>query len=284
LRQLLSRSIARHPAASSASFIGLQWSNQQFSTGHPVLFDKERREQSTQYYNTVQLWGRYSICPRVQLFAFIPLRSSLYIAEGAQRLTEAGIGDASLLANIVLLRENGFDTAVQHSLIAGAGIKAPTGRYSGVRDADRQGVPNLQPGTGSTDFLLNANYSLRKGRNGLNADASYTITTANAIGYRYGNRLNAGLMYFHTIREGSWQLLPQMGLRTEWGARDYSDWKRGWVNDASGGAVLFAAAGMQAYRGRTGFRLLGQLPVAQHITNGYVQAHLRIDAGIFLLF
>jgi len=265
------------------NFIGLQWTYQQFDSDHPALFDDNRREQSTQVYHTAQLWGRYNLGSRLQMFAFLPVRSTVHVQDRV-RSTESGLGDASVMLNAVVLRESGWDTAVQHSLIAGGGVKLPTGRYAGVRDADRQGLPNLQPGTGSVDFLVNASYTVRAGRTGLNADAAYTISLANNADYRYGNRFNAGLLLFRSLSRKRMQLLPQAGLRLEASTRDYTSWSRGWQNTTSGGTMLFAAAGVQGYRGKVGLRLLGQIPVAQRFAAGYVAAGPRVDAGAFFLF
>lgn len=266
----------------SVSFIGVQYLHNSFSSDHPSLFEGRPNERSSDFYNTAQLWGRYAVARRVQLFAFVPYRYNLQRADTGSTAV-SGIGDVSVLANAVLL-DDGDGARWQQQLQAGGGLKLPSGRYTGVSERDKLGLPNMQPGSGSWDFLLNANYTLRHRNGGLNVDASYTLTTANADRYKYGNRLNAGLLVFRSFTKGNLSLMPQLGYRYEYSLHDYDNYDRRWLNAQSGGYMTFATVGLQGYRNRTGLRLTFMLPVSQHYARGYVTAMNRIDAGIFLLF
>ncbi len=265
------------------NFIGIQYQYNSFESNHPSLFENRPNERSKDYYNTFQVWGRYVAGKRLQLFAFVPYRYNSQQKDSV-RTSSTGIGDVSVLANVVLLNNEETDGKWQQQLLAGGGVKMPTGRYTGITALDRQGLPNMQPGTGSWDFMLNANYTLRRGNIGFNADAAYTITLPNGEDYKYGNRLNAGLLGFYTWNTGNISILPQVGFRYEYTLHDYDNYSRKWLNEQSGGYMCFATAGIQAYYRKLGARVTYHLPVEQHYAAGYVTARQRIDAGIFFLF
>ncbi len=265
------------------NFIGIQYLYNGFSSDHPSLFENRPNEQAKDYYNTLQVWGRYNVGSRLQLFAFLPYRYNQQRGDTGT-VTMSGIGDISFLANVILIKDDPARSGWQSQLLAGGGLKLPTGSYTGITQRDKEGLPNMQPGTGSWDFILNTNYTLRRRNNGLNLDASYTITLPNSESYKYGNRLGAGLLAFHSFTHRDVTLTPQAGIRYEYSLHDYDNYERRWLNKQSGGYLCFAAAGMQAYYKRLGLRVVWQLPLSQDYATGYVTATNKIDAGLFLLF
>lgn len=265
-------------------FAGVQYQYRSFSSTHPGLTEQSAREHTQEQYNTVQLWGRANVGKRLQLFAFVPFMSNTrHFEERNATSNYHGLGDVSALANVAIIK-TADSNRVRHMLLAGAGIKAPTGkRYSQNAQTD-DGILNIQPGTGSWDALLNANYTLRYALWGLNAEASYTLTTANKEDYKYGNRLGTSLQAFYWLRAGSFTILPQAGLRYEYTLHDYDNYTRKWLNEQTGGNMLFATAGAQVYYKQLGLQFSYFIPVHQYYAAGYVTAGQRIDAGIFFLF
>lgn len=263
-------------------FAGLQYLYTGFSTSQPSISDPEVSVHAHEFINTMQAWGKYSIGSRVQLFAFVPYHNKAGRNEGTPFST-SGVGDVSALANYVLLnhRQKGKYT---HTLIAGGGIKAPTGRYIGISELDRRGLPNVQAGTGSWDGVVNANYTVWRNKTGLNAEAAYTLTTANADQYKYGNKLSTAITAFYTVSKGKWTMLPQVGMRYEYALHDYDNYSRRWLNKVSGGQLMFATAGIQAYYNRLGARATYSLPVMQNFSSGFTTSMHRAEAGIFFLF
>ncbi|MDP1051393.1 hypothetical protein, partial [Klebsiella quasipneumoniae] len=76
---------------------------------------------------------------------------------------------------------------------------APTGRFKyDLNSSEEVANPNFQLGTGSTDFLLNAIYTVRYNQWGLNTDLTYKINTKNSNQYQYGNKLTTALTAFYT--------------------------------------------------------------------------------------
>jgi len=266
------------------NFAGLQYEYSSFSSTHPALFEGLPDEHAADYYNTVQAWGRYNIGKRMQVFAFVPYHFNRDHADSSHSET-SGIGDISLLIDGIVIKDKGNTGAWGHQLIAGGGIKLPTGRNTGITAPDRLGLPNLQPGTGSWDFIVNTNYTVRYKKLGLNLDAAYTFTTANKHDFKYGNRLNAGLLVYYSPKlKGKISLLPQAGMRYSYTLHDYDNYSKKWLNEQSGGYLMYAEVGIQAYYNQFGLRLNYQLPLSQYYGAGYVSAGAKTEAGIFILF
>lgn len=118
-----------------------------------------------------QLWGRYQLNRRLQLFAFMPYQYNLRRDDTSDKSSD-GVGVISALLNILLINKNESDSEWRQHLTSGIGFKTPTGAYAGITDLDRGGIPNLQLGTGSRDFIANLNYTLTYENFGINTDVS----------------------------------------------------------------------------------------------------------------
>jgi hypothetical protein len=264
----------------SGHFAGIQYLYATSVSNHPGLLEKDPPEHAAQYFNTVQAWGRYQLSRKFQLFAFVPYVYNVN-NDGSSR-SVSGIGDVSVSLNTVVLQSERQGS--KQILLAGAGIKLPTGAYTGIAATDRDGLPNMQAGTGSTDLLLNANYTFKGRGLGFNLDASGVITTANSSGYKYGNKFAAGALAFYWLEWRHFRLVPQAGFRQEYTLHDYDNYKRRWLNEQSGGYVGFVSAGTQAYYRNWGLKAMIHLPVAQDYATGMVRVQPRIESGIFFLF
>lgn len=265
----------------SYNFIGLQYLHSDYASAHPGLRDTDPTEHSADHYNTLQLWGRYNIGKKYQVFLFVPYQFNYHHAD-TSRYNNAGLGDISIMVNRKLLdKESGN---VSHLLTGGVGMKLPTGHHDGISILDKEGLPNMQPGTGATDFIVATNYTIRYKKLGANADASYTLTTTSSDSYKYGNKLNSGIMGFYALAAGGFSIMPVAGVRYEYTLHDYDNYRKKWLNEQSGGYMVFAVAGVQAYYKKAGARITGQLPVAQHYSSGYVSAVAKTEASLMILF
>lgn len=264
-------------------FVGVQYQFKQLDSDFPSPFAGRPATHTTQYYNTMQVWGRYNVGKRLQVFGFLPYAVNTSREDEATS-HNSGPGDASVMANAIVVSADSSDAPWKQTLLLGGGVKMPTGSNTGTGEMDHQGLPNIQTGTGSWDFLLNVNYTVRKGALGLNADATYTLTTANSYQYKYGNRLATGITGFYWWQAGVFTLLPQVGVRYEHTLHDYDNYGKKWLNDLSGGYMCFAAAGVQVYYGRLGFQSMLHLPVTQQYNAGYTRSKMRLETGLFILF
>ncbi|HRO41588.1 MAG TPA: hypothetical protein PL009_02045 [Flavipsychrobacter sp.] len=265
-------------------FVGLQYQFRSFQSEHPGHELNQSSSFSNEYYSTVQAWGRFNAGKRIQLFAFVPYISNIKKENGASTAIN-GLGDVTLLGNYRILgvNENPINTW-QHNLQAGGGIKIPTGAYDKSSVQKAEGLPNMQPGTNSWDFIVNANYTLRRKKAGVNLDASYTLLTPNSLQYKYGNRLSAGLMGFYWYQKSNTTILPQIGLRYDRANADYDNYKYNIKSDMSGGEQLYVSTGVQAYYKRVGLQLMYHHPVMQHYASGLVTSKVKTEAGVYFLF
>jgi len=262
------------------NFVGVQYQYMGITTAYPSLFNTATVDRSAERYNTVQAWGRYAPGKNVMLFAFVPFRYNVQVKDTSQNIS-SGVGDVMVIADVVLMNKQSRNCTQQ--LFAGGGVKAPSGEHVGITELDKMGLPNMQPGTGSWDFLVNANYTLKGHHYGLNADVSYSLTTANADKLKYGNKLAGGLVVYRTLDRGAIAIVPQLGARYEYALHDYDNYPRRWLNEQSGGYMAFGTAAIQAYYRRIGWRVVYNIPVAQQYSSGYVIARARFETGFFIL-
>ena len=265
----------------SKHFAGLQYQYSSSESSHPSIFEGKPDEKSSQTYTTAQVWGRYQIANSIQLFGFLPYIRNVN-NEASQMTNNNGLGDATLMANFsVPIPEN---KKWKRLLLAGAGIKLPTGKYTGISNSERNGLPGLQTGTGSWDFPINVNYTQKAAKWGYNFDASYLLTTANKEQYKFGNRLNTAVMAFYWVEKKSFKIVPQAGLRCEYSLHDYDNYRKKWLNEKTGGTMCFVGAGTQIFYKKMGFKAAIHIPVYQNFAAGYVHSNARIEGGLFLLF
>lgn len=266
---------------SKNSFAGVQYQYREFySKPHSSA---EGEEISHDNYHTVQLWGRYNLFNKVQLFAFVPYVLNERKESGVYS-NNTGFGDITLLANYRILGAKCTGKKWQHNLLAGGGVKLPTGRYNSEAVRAYIELPNTQPGTASFDFIVNTNYTLLHNNTGLNTDVSYVITNPNKDKYKFGNRFSAGLLLFHTITANKFKIIPQLGSRYEMNSMDYSNSEYSIINESSGGNQLFASVGLQAFRNNIGGQFMFHKPIAQNYADGMVNSRYKTEMGIFILF
>lgn len=263
-------------------FAGIQYQYRVLHNTFPALLDGRPDDESVQRYQTIQAWGRYALSERIQLYAFVPYQYNVREEKGV-RTSTSGLGDVSALVNVTVLKKTPAK-GTNHLLLIGGGLKAPTGKNMGISELDRRGVPNAQPGTGSWDLMFTGNYTLKGRAYGLNLDASYTLTTANADNYKYGNRLSAGLTAFRNCEAGEWRLVPMAGIRVDQVLHDYDNYKERWLNRQTGGYISYGSLGLQAFCRHWGITGQAFCPLMQDYARGHVKAGFRAETGLMYLF
>ena len=263
----------------SNHFIGIQYLYASSSSNHPSMISSQSNDHTTQQLNNIQLWGRYQVTKRFQLFAFAP-----YIQSVNQNVSTAhtvsGIGDITLMANRSFSISR--NKAKQHLLLVGLGLKMPLGKYD--PSSAQNELPNTQLGSGSWDGLVSVNYTHKLSRFGYNVDITYVLTSANSFQYKYGNRINTAFMGFASYGQSRWKWIPQIGARVEYALHDYDNYAKKWLKESTGGVMSFASVGTQLYYQKMGCKLMLHMPLYQDYAAGAVQSHARIESGIFILF
>ena len=252
-------------------FIGVRWHYSAFSArmNHESQFLDD--EYSNDSYHQLELWGRFYLTPRIQLFASVPY-SVNYMRGSHQEVTAAGLGDVSILANYTLVN-TGEDVGNpwRHTLLMGGGVKLPTGKYQ-QEDEGTLVNPNFQLGTGSTDFVLNAVYTIRFNNVGLNLGTTKQFNTENPEAYRFGSQWNASAQLFYWRQLQAWSFLPHVGTYYE-AATMHTDQGIRQVN--TGGRALFAEAGLDIYYRSITLGFTYKSPLQQHMNS---DAIAEIDA------
>lgn len=266
---------------SSRQFVGVRYRTSSFDSHL-----KSRVLQTKEYFQNTELWGRFYPFKRVQLMAFVPYFFNRQTEKLTGRTFELnGLGDVSVLVNYNVFNtfwDSTYTGHSQHSLLIGTGIKLPTGRFRyDVADPTDVANPNFQLGTGSTDFLLTALYSMRKGNWGWNTDLSYKLNTTNSNEYRFGNRLTANSLVFWTKEKGGATFMPNAGLYAEIAAQDHIQQK---PNARTGGYLCMANGGLEVFVRNLSVGATYQHPIVQNLSNNEISANARATVHLTLMF
>lgn len=261
------------------SFVGLQYLQRSFSSQHiPSLLSPDRpAEKSEEQLRTMSLGLRLVVHPRLQLFAQLPFQRFSQQKESGQ-LESTGLGDANVRFLYSLVKRKDSARARGHELLAGAGLKAPTGSFDLNGDISS---PNLQPGTGAWDWMAKAAYSAQVGRVQIMAQGEYTFRGTGPDAYQYGDFLSSKLQGFYRIDAGRQKILPFAGI--SWLQVD-KDKVEGRVQKYSGGYLNTLGFGTRVFWQSMSLRIEAELPVTQRLSQNLVQNNyqLGIDLAFFI--
>ncbi len=225
------------------NFVGLRWSQSKFYAhiNHNSQYLDE--EYSNDTYMKAEVWGRFYINKRFQVFAFVPYAYNKM--EGTeQNITSHGLSDITLLGNYLIFNTGENNTTkFKHTLMGGVGIKLPTGKNN-LKESGVLVNPNFQMGTGSTDFLISSVYTLRYQKVGLNTEAGCKLNTRNAENYLFGNQFHASTQFFFWQNVKSFSFLPNTGLYYEQAIMHKDDEI---IQINTGGEALLLAVGLETY-------------------------------------
>ncbi len=194
-------------------------SHQFFPRGSSFFMPKDDRSQPLtghnnnpedyEAYRTMELRGRYFLHKRIELNAIIPYNSNSERYNGYTS-SISGMGDINLYAGYHLIRK--LDQPVLNQrLIVGAGLKLPTGKNN-IKTLDGIRYSALmQPGTGSTDGFIYANYLLGFKKFGMSLNTSYKINGENSEREGIANSSTTFLNFFYTQKlSKNWQVMPSV--------------------------------------------------------------------------
>jgi hypothetical protein len=257
--------------------VGLRWQTANFTSR---MHGSDHT--SSEVFQTLGLWGRWQLTPRWQLSGMAPLQFSFSTGHHGNGSQIRGLGDAELVARFMVFDpRRQSDCSWQHVLQLGAGVKLPTGEFRHTGSDGTMLHANLQPGTGSTDALLAATYILRNDAWGFYLDGTARLTTENAEGYRFGNRLNTGLRAFWWKPLGRVMLVPHAGVALD--AADL-DADQGRYRGDTGGYALYGSLGTELYVGSLALGLTWQHPLAHALAGSLVTPHPRLAATATWMF
>jgi hypothetical protein len=268
----------------SRKFIGIRYRQASYRVDPSQLqglHDHADQQLHHESYVKAEFWARFYPAPKLQLMMFLPYGFHSKEENGVKQQISS-VGDASLLLHYVLVNNSdSLHSAWKHTLLAGGGIKLPTGRYQ-QRDADltmfQQG---FQVGSGAYSYILNAIYTTQYNRAGFNADVSYRINRKNELDYQLGNQASSSGTFFYRIRGKHFSILPNTGMFYEHIDRDR---QYGADQVLSGGNFLYHTAGIECYLDRVSFGFNLQSPLSkQDPSSAPVSSH-RVMASLNFVF
>jgi hypothetical protein len=259
------------------NFAGIRYRHQSFRSHiglHPSLASSEE-------FTRVELWSRLYINPKWQVMAFVPYQYSVHQTTEKQT-TDFGLADVSVLSsyNVLNTTLQGI-RKVNHSIWLGGGIKLPTGKYKFSDDNQDVANANFQPGTGSVDFMLNAMYTLRMNRLGLNTEFNYRYNTSNSNNYKFGNNIQSGIQAFYLIQIKNVGIMPQSGFSFESAERNK---QRNQTIRETGGNLVFWQTGIDVYYKSVVAGFIFHQPIQNNLAEGRIKANNRLGAQITFLF
>lgn len=248
------------------NFVGVRYIYQSYSAKDGIFNNSPWIDQN---FNTVQAWARIPVFKKLQLSLQVPYHFNNR-EMSAEKQEISGIGDVTLLALYSLYKTEKDSASFTHMLSVGAGFKAPLGKY----DSNNNGSvnPSFQLGTGSWDYVLVAEYVVRRKQLGLNVMSNYIIKTVNDKHYQFGNQLNYSGTFFYAAEGEKFTWVPQAGLAGELYAVNKQYGQD--VPDTEGD-ILFGKLGFEAGMGRFSAGVNAMLPISQNLTGGRVEANYR---------
>lgn len=242
--------------------------------------------------SNIELYGQWYPVQKLQIIFSLPY---IYNIEGMSTTGEQatghhhhgdeseadkpiqGIGDPLVIAHYQLFNKTNVDsTKFSHRLFAGGGIKFPIGKYKLGNDADPL-FRTHQPGTGSWDFIASTSYLGKINRAGFNVNVTYLLTTMNNENFQFGNRFNANAIVYYQCNIKKSKLYPSIGSFVE---QADMDWNYNYYLSNSGGAIVYAHAGLDFYFKKMAINTAIQIPVSQTLNMPQPEMNYRIITGI----
>lgn len=250
----------------NSNFVGIRYIHQSYKSRDGVFNNSPWIDEN---FNTAQLWARVPITERIEVMALVPYHfNNREKATGKENID--GLGDITLMGFYILFGTKSDSATVFHKFQLGAGVKAPTGKYDSANNGSIN--PSFQLGTGSWDYTLASEYTVKKNNLGLNATVNYVFKTENEKNYQFGNQFNYAATLFYSTKIDNLDIVPQLGLAGE----KYDENKdHGEDVPLTAGDILFGKMGIELGLQKFSLGLSTMLPINQNLTGGRVEANYR---------
>jgi len=249
---------------------------------------------------TTELTGFYGITPEFMVLAVVPYKKGKTTGEPDFSVAPpvldtsmagdaSGLGDIALMGRYTFLKRETPDTTSVMAVIAG--IKFATGKTD-AKTSDGMIFldSHLQPGTGSTDYLLGLSYSHSFQRFSLSANILGTITTQGKFGtteHQFGNALNYDVTGKYRVAPEAFaptkpQVFVALGINGEVRDREKED---GMTVIDSGGNTIYLSPGLQLVLApHWVFELSYQHAIYHNLYGTQLGENYKANAGVTYLF
>jgi len=243
--------------------------------------------QVIEQYNTIEIRGDYYFREKWKTTIILPYVSNQQVVGDIERFRVNGFADPILMESFQIFNslKSNTSTRLLHRLEAGVGLKFPLGKIDKLYE---NGLPNLdlQPGTGSLDFIMNFTYVTKYKQFGMYSNLNYKINSFSSESYKYGNSTNVNINLFYQTKGDKVSFIPSVGVYAEQMSFDQSKYTQN--NERvvidyldTGGQILFANAGLKAYFSKYTVTAEYQKVVGRNL-KGYTQLLTRhkINVGM----
>jgi len=247
--------------------------------------------QVVEQYNTVELRGDFYVREVWKTTVILPYINNHQTVGDESRYIVNGFSDPMLMESFQIYNSFKSDNAkkLAHRLEVGIGVKFPLGKINKTYEV---GVPNLdlQPGTGSFDYLGSLTYIAKYNWFGVYSNFNYKFNTYNSEDYKYGNTTNLTLNAFYQTKGEKISFMPSVGAYVEQMSLDKNRFVQqneliSIDHQDTGGQILFANVGLKVFKGN--FVLTTEYQkVMRGNLNGYTQllTRHRINVGLTYSF
>ena len=255
----------------NANFVGIRYFNQKYRSNDGLYSNSIWYDET---FNTTQVWARSPVMKKLQVSVLLPYHfHSRETQSGNQSIS--GLGDLTVLAMFQLYQTHKDSTFFAHTLQVGGGLKAPTGEFDNANSGSVN--PSFQVGTGSWDYLLATEYTLRRKQFGFNSLLNYVIKTENSKFYRFGNQFNYAGTFFYLYEKNQYSFAPQLGFAGEVFASNFQ--RKQMVRNTSGD-IVFGRVGFEFGKDRFSLGANAMIPINQNLTGGNVEAKYRWSVNL----
>jgi hypothetical protein len=259
-------------------FVGIRYQFRYFSSLSAT--DPASGVRNVEYYHTWNIWGRINPHKRLQILINAPMHYYQQVDKNIKREL-IGPGDIWTLVQYQVIRTpDSSAKKMRQSFMLGGGIKLPTGRFN-IYDSTGYYDRNLQPGTGSWDFLLSAQYTLRWKGWGLNAELNARLSTLNPDNYLYGHKLNANLKGFYWAKGEKVSVLTSAGFGYDYGSKDVYLHQK--ITN-SGGHMVSASASADLYIKRWVVGAEFRMPFYAEMSSGLLNPGPQLMSQLMFTF
>ncbi|RDC57754.1 transporter [Pedobacter chinensis] len=193
---------------------------------HSPITSHAGNPEDYELYRSLEIRGKYFINSKLEINAILPYVSNSERYNGYTS-SISGIGDANLYAGYHLIQKQNDNFKQQ--LIAGVGIKLPTGKNDFKNNEGIRYSSLMQAGTGSTDGFVYLNYMVGMGKFGASLNTSYKVNGTNNRDEGIANSTTSFLNVFYMQRIGKEiQVMPSAQFFYEYsGGEQYKGIKTG---------------------------------------------------------
>ena len=230
-------------------------------------------------FQVVELRADVWLSDRFAVLASLPMVNNYREVNGIITTDIYGVGDPLVVGRYLVVNTKCLteEERTIHRLLLGVGGKVPLGK-SDVRFMDSPVGVDQQPGTGTWDVLMTAEYMVRRGRNGasLNMVGRYNGTNAHGYQLGYGVSTTAEVFRRWDINEDL-KIMPSLGLYHELSGRDVEN---DLVVQGTGSSTLFTHVGARVWWRSFQFSIAYQHAVWYDVGALMVPNRTRIITGL----